>query len=64
MSRNSHPEEDDLIGVSEAARILHVSADTARRYADKGLIPSTRTLTNQRRFIRSQIEAVRPRVAS
>lgn len=64
MPTTNSSDDDQLIGVSEAARILHVSADTARRYADKGLIPSTRTLTNQRRFLRSQIEAARPRVAS
>lgn len=49
---------DDLVTVSEAARIAFLSADTIRRYADKGLLPVVRTPTNHRRFRRSDVEAL------
>lgn len=50
--------DDELVTVSEAARISFLSVDTIRRYADKGLLPVSRTPTNHRRFKRSDVEAL------
>lgn len=45
---NSTP--DGLLSIGEAARILGISVDTLRKYADAGRVPVTRTLGGQRRF--------------
>lgn len=50
--------DDELVTVSEAARISFLSIDTIRRYADKGILPVSRTPTNHRRFRRSDVEAL------
>jgi excisionase family DNA binding protein len=51
------PAPDDLIPIGEAAKILCVSVDTMRRWADKDHIPSVRTPGKQRRFLRGDVLA-------
>lgn len=48
--------EDQLVPIGDAARRLGVSVDTIRRWESEGKIAGTRTLGNQRRFARSEIE--------
>lgn len=55
----THTHEDDgYVGISEAARISFLSVDTIRRYADKGILDVRRTPGNQRRFLKSDVEAL------
>ncbi len=49
---------DELVTVAEAARIAHMSPDTIRRYADKGVLPTLRTPANHRRFRLSDVRAL------
>lgn len=49
---------DELLTVSEAAGLLQVSDGTVRRWANKGSLVSVRTPGNQRRFRRSDVEAL------
>ncbi|WP_292727164.1 helix-turn-helix domain-containing protein [Microbacterium sp. UBA837] len=49
---------DELVTVSEAARIAFLSVDTIRRYADKGVLAVVRTPSNHRRFRRADVEAL------
>jgi excisionase family DNA binding protein len=48
----------DLISTGEAARLLGVSPQTVRRWADLGDLPSVRTPGGQRRFHRSTVNAL------
>jgi excisionase family DNA binding protein len=41
---------------SEAARILHVSADTVRLFERSGLLPATKTNSGLRLFDRKDVE--------
>lgn len=50
---------DDLLPISKAAALLGVSVDTVRRWERAGHITSARTLGNQRRYSRSEVERVR-----
>ncbi|PPH51230.1 MerR family DNA-binding transcriptional regulator [Rathayibacter sp. AY1E1] len=57
----THTSPDDvLVGVSEAAHLAQLSADTIRRYADTGKLASTRTPGNQRRFRKRDVLALIP----
>lgn len=49
---------DDLIPIGDAARILGVSIDTMRRWDRTGKLVAVRTLGGQRRFRRSDVEAL------
>ena len=49
---------EDLLTVSEAARIIQMSPDTIRRYSDKGALATVRTPTNHRRFRRADVLAL------
>lgn len=49
----------DLLPIGEAAILLGVSVDTMRRYDKLGKLTAIRTLGGQRRFRRSDIEALR-----
>ena len=49
---------DEMLTVSEAARVAYLSNDTIRRYANKGILPSFRTPAGHRRFKRSDVEAL------
>ena len=48
---------DDLLGPSDAARIVGISADMVRIHADKGHLPSLRTVSGRRLFRRADVEA-------
>lgn len=50
---------DTLLSIGDAARMLGVSVDTLRRYANDGLIPVVRTLGGQRRFRLVDVEAAK-----
>jgi len=59
MDEVTHAEDgSDLLTVSEAARLIYVSADTIRRYADAGKIATSRTPANHRRFRRADVLAL------
>jgi excisionase family DNA binding protein len=49
---------DDWISITEASRLLKVSAPTLRRWSDTGRVPSRKTLGGHRRFSRTAIEAL------
>jgi excisionase family DNA binding protein len=55
---------DTLLSISEAARLLEVSTDTLRRWADRGLIETVRLPSGHRRYPRSAVEAIRTDKAS
>ncbi len=52
-------QQDDWIGLSEAARLIGVHPSTVRSWADSGKLPVHRTVGGHRRFFRSDIEAFR-----
>lgn len=56
--KSSHAERGEILRLSEAAAVLGVHPDTLRRWADSGKVPSARTPGGERRFSRSDIEAV------
>ena len=49
----------DLLGSREAARILDVTDETIRRWAEAGIIRHIRLPSGQLRFERADIEAIR-----
>lgn len=57
------PEQDDWLSVGEAAALTGYSVSTLQRWDRKGILPAHRTITNQRRYRRSQLLAVIPRAA-
>lgn len=57
-SRDTQPDREELLPIGEAARILGVSVETIRRWDKAGQLASSRTLGGQRRFRRSEIEAL------
>ena len=51
---------DDLIGISEAAKLLGITTETVRVYANEGKVPvALRTTGGQRRFSRRALLALR-----
>lgn len=48
----------DLITTGDAAAVLGVSVQTVRRWERSGHLPAVRTPGNQRRFRRSDVEAL------
>lgn len=51
-----------LMRTGEVARLFEVDASTVVRWADEGTIPSgPKTLGGQRRFVRTEIEALHAR---
>lgn len=58
MTETQSEEDVPDLTVSEAARIARLSVDTIRRYSDSGKLRSFRTPSNQRRFLRSDVEAL------
>lgn len=48
------------LGVSEAASVLGVHNDTLRRWTDDGKVPHWLTPGGQRRYRRSDLDALRP----
>ena len=53
-----HTPKPEVLRLSEAAALLGVHPDTLRRWADAGQVPCTRTPGGERRFTRTDIEAV------
>lgn len=49
---------DDLLPIGEAAKVAHCSIDTMRRWENAGAIAAVRTPGGQRRFRRSDVEAL------
>lgn len=54
----------DYIKPAEAAKMLGVSRDTVRRYADNGDLTAIKTPGGQRRIDRESVEVIRQRVSS
>lgn len=52
--------EDDWLTLAEAAALLGMSQRTVRRWADRGLLPMTRSPSGYR-FRRADVEAIRVR---
>ena len=52
-------QEDEPLTVQQAARLLNVNRSTVIRWADLGLLPAVTTEDGQRRFRRSDLEAIR-----
>ena len=50
--------DDELLTAPRVASILSVSDETVRRWADRGLIRSIRLPSGQRRFRRSDVDAL------
>ena len=55
-----HEPDEDWIGLGEAARLLGVTANTLRRWTDRGHLPSFTTPGGHRRYPRAAIEALLP----
>lgn len=51
-----------LLGVSEAAKLLGVSAPTLRRLADSGQLPAFRLPSGWRRFDANEVEVFKQRL--
>lgn len=56
---NEPNETDDLLMPSEAARMLYVTTKTLVRMAERGDIEVIKLPSGHRRYIRSQVEAIR-----
>lgn len=54
----------EYIRPAEAAKLLGVSTDTVRRYADNGAITAIKTPGGQRRIQRESVEVIRTRISS
>lgn len=54
----------DYIRPSEAAKMLGVSRDTVRRYANNGDLSAILTPGGQRRIERESVENIRQRISS
>jgi excisionase family DNA binding protein len=52
-SRDTQP---DLLSIGETSRMLGVSLDTLRRWDAAGKLPAVRTVGQQRRFRREDVE--------
>src|SRR3989344_1075256 len=48
--------QDKLLSIQEAGKLLGVSAKTLRRWETRGILIAQRTVGNQRRYLKSQIE--------
>lgn len=50
--------DDEWLTIGEACKLLNVSVWTLRRWENSGYVESARTPTNQRRYRRSDVEAL------
>jgi len=50
---------DQLLPIGQAAKIMGVHQQTLRAWADKGLVPYVRLPSGMRRFSRVQLERIR-----
>lgn len=55
-ARDTQPSE--RIPIGDVARMLGISVDTVRRWEAEGRLSAVRTLGGQRRFLRSEVEAL------
>lgn len=55
---------EELLSIGDTARALGVSVPTIRRWQEQGKIAGTRTLGNQRRFARSEVERIKSGAAA
>lgn len=52
-----HTEPDQWLTIGEAAKHMHLSVSSLRRYDSLGKLPATRTPGGQRRWLRSDLDA-------
>lgn len=52
-----HTEHDRWLTIGEAAKHMHLSVSSLRRYDQAGVLPATRTPGGQRRWLTSQLDA-------
>lgn len=50
-------EPDELLSVGQAAKLLNCSVSTLQRWDREGILRAQRTITNQRRYRRSDLLA-------
>lgn len=50
---------DDLLGITEAARVLGISSDTLRAWSRERRLPTFRTAGGHRRFRRGDLALLR-----
>lgn len=55
---DSEPRPERLLPIGEAAHLAGVSVETMRRYEREGKIKPLRTAGGQRRFRRSEVQAL------
>jgi DNA-binding transcriptional MerR regulator len=56
--RDTQDRGEDLLRISDAARLCHVSADTLRRWSDQGRVPVVVLPSGQRRYRRADVLAI------
>jgi excisionase family DNA binding protein len=61
MQHNIKPE--DLVTVSEVARVLRVSEQTVRNLDRRGTLPASRLSNGTRIFLRSRVEELKGQLA-
>ena len=54
--------EQNLVGISKAAAIIGVHANTLRKWADDGLVPHIKLPSGYRRFNVAELEEFRERL--
>lgn len=52
---------DELLTVSEAAKLLNIHPRTLRRWTKEGIANELRTPTNQRRFTLEEVQRLMPK---
>jgi len=57
-------EDTDWLSVGKAAIVLGVSVQTLQRWDREGILIAHRTPTNQRRYLRSELDDFRPTKAA
>lgn len=60
MSSGSERRDDELVALTEGAKLLGVHYTTLRRWADRRKVPYTRTPGGQRRFRVGDLRALIP----
>lgn len=60
MSQDREPADNDLVNTAAAARLIGVSPNTMRKYADEGLLPVRRTPGGQRRYCVRDLRKLMP----